>query len=393
MDLETTPAAPAIQAHALRFTGDGGVYMGVWLVNLLLMVVTLGLYTPFARRRTLKYFYGNTLVAGSPLEFTGGLKRMFLGFLLFFGLYLAYSIAANTEQDVAAGLLIAGWLLIAPWLWASATRFRLSSTRWRGIRFNFRGRTREAYAASLPYLGIVAMGAAVGVAGALLGDSKPASALVLAGALLALGVALYLLVRIEFNYVRLRVLRSDFGGQLGRWKPKLREFMRITAEAAGIFLAIAAALAGLIALAVSGTMAAFRGLLGQGQLAVVVMTLVFTLGAFFALYLSLSPALAYREARKFALVWDNVGLGSVARFKSSLRPWPYVRLRIKNVLLTLVTGGFYRPFAVTSEYQMKLESVTLHVKGSVDDLVGMLAQPQGAFADAVADVVGFDVVG
>ena len=85
MDLETAPpAAPAIESYRLRFSGDGGVYFGVWLVNLLLMVVTLGLFTPFARRRKIKYFYAHTVVAGSPLEFTGGLRRMFLGYLLFF---------------------------------------------------------------------------------------------------------------------------------------------------------------------------------------------------------------------------------------------------------------------------------------------------------------------
>ena len=163
MDLETSaPAEPVIQAHALRFTGDGGVYMGVWLVNLLLMIVTLGLYTPFARRRTIKYFYGHTTVAGSPLEFTGGIRRMFMGFILFAGLYAAYYIASSTKQDVAAGLLVFGWLLLTPWLWTSATRFRLASTRWRGIHFHYNGRASEAYKACWPYRGVLVIAAAVG---------------------------------------------------------------------------------------------------------------------------------------------------------------------------------------------------------------------------------------
>src|SRR5438105_2125863 len=49
IDTENLPGV--INAHRLKFTGDGGVYFGVWIVNLLLMIVTLGLYTPFARRR------------------------------------------------------------------------------------------------------------------------------------------------------------------------------------------------------------------------------------------------------------------------------------------------------------------------------------------------------
>jgi len=394
MDLETgrqpAPAAPRIETFALKFTGDGGVYLGVWLVNLLLMVVTLGLYTPFARRRTLKYFYAHTVVAGSPLEFTGGLRRMVIGFLLFAALYLAYVIASTTEQDLTTGLLLAGWLLITPWLWASATRFRLASTRWRGIHFNFAGRTREAYAASWPYLGILGVGALVGVAVGLGGSrGKPSVALLLLALAAALVGLLYFVVRLEFNYTRLRVQRTDFGGQAGRWKPELKDFLRITAAAFGLFVAACAVFGTVIGLAVWmlwETRPVSKGaLIAVGVLAPFAMLLL--------AYLSLSPALAYREARKFVLVWDKAGLGGLARFRSSLQPWAFVRLRFRNLLLTIVTGGFYRPFAVTSEYRMKLESLTLYVKGGLDEVVGRLATPQGAFADAMGDAVGFDVVG
>jgi uncharacterized membrane protein YjgN (DUF898 family) len=96
----------------------------------------------------------------------------------------------------------------------------------------------------------------------------------------------------------------------------------------------------------------------------------------------------------FNLVWSNTGLGNVARFKCELRVWRYVRLRLKNMLLSMLTFGFYRPFAITSEYRMKTESVTLHVKGGLDQLVGRLVtQQQGAVGDAIADAVGLDLVG
>jgi uncharacterized membrane protein YjgN (DUF898 family) len=107
-----------------------------------------------------------------------------------------------------------------------------------------------------------------------------------------------------------------------------------------------------------------------------------------------APARAYREARMFRLVWDNVGVSQVARFKCHLRPGAYVWLRIRNMLLTLLTLGLYRPFARVSEYRMKLESVTLHVKGSVDQVAGVLVkQQQGGLGDALADAVGLDLIG
>jgi uncharacterized membrane protein YjgN (DUF898 family) len=73
--------------------------------------------------------------------------------------------------------------------------------------------------------------------------------------------------------------------------------------------------------------------------------------------------------------------------------WRYVGLRVVNVLLTLLTLGFYRPFAMVSEYRMKAESVTLHVKGGLDQLAGQLAREEQGLGDAIADAVGLDLVG
>ncbi len=402
MDLQTAPAVesapPAVESFRLKFTGDGGVYFGVWIVNLLLMIVTVGLFTPFARRRTVKYFYAHTVVAGSPLEFTGGIKRMFMGFLLFFGLYLAYSIASHTEQDLAAGLLAIGWVALTPWLWMSAMRFRSVNTRWRGIRGNFNASWKEAYAASWPLLALLVAGGAVGAAIAFTRGQKPPVALVIGGGLFMWLAFLVLAIRLEFNYARLRLLRSDFGGQPGRWKAGFSDFLRFSAAAVGVFLGTALVLGGLLVAVVALTTGLGVGLLSgagsarQGAAFVLLMMLI-AVGSFFVFYLSIGPALAYREARKFALIWNTTGLGQVARFRCDLKPSSFVKLRIKNMLFTLITAGFWRPFATTNEYRMKLESVTLHVKGGLDQLVGQLTRQQGAFADAMADAVGFDMVG
>ena len=152
------PAAPPsearpardIEAWPLAFTGDGGVYFGVWIVNILLTIVTLGLFTPWARRRTIRYFYGHTLVAGSPLEFTAGIRSMVFGFLLFAAFYIALNVASETGQALLYGVIVAGGVLLAPFLWGSAMRFRLGHTRWRGLRLRFTAGWGEVYRASWP---------------------------------------------------------------------------------------------------------------------------------------------------------------------------------------------------------------------------------------------------
>ena len=96
----------------------------------------------------------------------------------------------------------------------------------------------------------------------------------------------------------------------------------------------------------------------------------------------------------FQLLWNNIGVSHVARFKCHLKSGQYVWLRIKNMLLTLLTLGLYRPFARVSEYRMKCESVTLHVKGGVEQVTGaMVRQQQGGLGDALADAAGLDLIG
>ena len=101
-----------IEAYPLEFTGSGGEYFRVWIVNVLLGIVTLGFYTPWARRRTAMYFYGHSLVAHSPLEFTAQQRKMVLGFVLLALISIAYQIAAKTGQDLAVGLMLLALSLI-----------------------------------------------------------------------------------------------------------------------------------------------------------------------------------------------------------------------------------------------------------------------------------------
>ena len=68
-------------------------------------------------------------------------------------------------------------------------------------------------------------------------------------------------------------------------------------------------------------------------------------------------------------------------------------LVVLTLPVTLVTLGLFRPFAVVSEYRMKLESVTLHIKGGVDQVAGTLARQQtGGIGDALADAAGLELI-
>ena len=392
-------ARPGIAAYPLEFSGSGGEFFRVWIVNLLLSVLTLGFYTPFARRRTAQYFYGHTMVADSPLEFTAQQKKMVVGFLILVALYVAFRVAADTGQDAMVSVMMIGAAVMAPYFWGSAMRFRLNATRWRGVRLQFTGRWSEVYRASWPlfiialaWIGVLAVVDAmiVEVAGerARVDEVGP----IFAAVGVALLVMLVCFMRLEFNYKSLLVERARIGGQPGRWKPVFGDFVSIWLATAGVFLLSVLVVGVLVVLAMGGSFALFSNMKQMGFFAVLLM-IAMVLGGIFILFLASGPARAYREARMFRLVWNNIGVSQVARFKCRLKVGSYVWLRVKNILLTLLTLGFYRPFAMVSEYRMKVDSVTLHVKGGLDQLVGQLAREEQGLGDALADAAGLDLVG
>jgi uncharacterized membrane protein YjgN (DUF898 family) len=405
VDTDTIP--DGIESHPIEFSGSGGEFFRVWIVNVLLSIVTLGFYTPFARRRTAQYFYGHTVVAGSPLEFTAQQRKMVLGFLLLVLIYLLYKLAADTGQDLVTSLFLLGGAALAPYLWGSAMRFRLSATRWRGVRLQFTAPWREVYRASWPVFAVALMWMAVGFALSALVPDAPASATpgtrpaarfpavppaVWALVAVALVLTLMCVIRLEFNYKSLLVLRARIGSQAGRWKPVYADFVKIWLATVAVFICCVVATLVVLAVVLGGSFALFKGG-NRGGLLAVMFFMLLAVASIFVLFLASAPARAYREARMFRLVWSNVGVSQIARFKCGLKTGRYIVLRLKNMFLTLLTLGFYRPFAMVSEYRMKAESVTLHVKGGIDQLAGQLVDQQGGLGDTVADAVGIGLVG
>src|SRR5688572_25368406 len=65
----SVPAAADVPApqHA-QFTGTGREYFQIWIVNLLLTIVTLGIYSAWAKVRRLQYFYRHTRLAGAGFD-------------------------------------------------------------------------------------------------------------------------------------------------------------------------------------------------------------------------------------------------------------------------------------------------------------------------------------
>lgn len=132
------------QQHAFEFTGSGKEYFKIWIVNLLLTILTLGIYSAWAKVRRLQYFYRNTRLDDASFEYHGTPMAILKGRLIAVGLFAVYSIAGkvNPLMGLVFGLLMA---VVMPWLIVRSLRFKLYNSSYRGLHFSFAGDDWSAY--------------------------------------------------------------------------------------------------------------------------------------------------------------------------------------------------------------------------------------------------------
>jgi len=141
----------SIPSRQITFYGEGSKLFGIYIVNLLLIIVTLGLYYPWAKAAVLRYVYQETEFEGSRFSFHGTGREMFKGFIkaigIFIGIYAILIGAMLTQNKViiSLGLLLfyAAILLLIPIAIHGALKYRLSRTSWRGIHFGYRGELKK----------------------------------------------------------------------------------------------------------------------------------------------------------------------------------------------------------------------------------------------------------
>jgi len=134
-------------SRKVTFYGEGSKLFGIYIVNILLTIFTLGLYYPWAKASVLRYIYQETEFEGSRFSFHGTGKEMFKGFIkaigIFIGIYaiLIGAVLTKSSAITAIGVLFfyVALLLLVPVAIHGSLKYRMSRTSWRGIHFGYRG--------------------------------------------------------------------------------------------------------------------------------------------------------------------------------------------------------------------------------------------------------------
>jgi len=338
-----------MQTQRLNFGGSASEYFRIWIVNLLLSIVTLGIYSAWAKVRRKKYFYRNTTLDGHNFDYHANPVAILKGRLIavpVLGLYIGSGYFSLTVQIVI--LVLIG--LALPWLIVRSQIFNRRNTTYRNVRFDFAPRFRAAYR----------------VVG---------TRLLLAAVTLGLAYPL-------FDY-RLRdfiINNSSFGKTNFQFSGAAGRFFKV-------YYAVYLVTAIVYILAIFITIMLISALQEQSEGSnppIILLTFLFTI-LFLVLGLLVS---AYVRARLANYVYSRTAVGDntlSCTFRARDLAWIY----ISNVVAIVFSVGFLIPWATVRLTRYQLERIHLTIPESLDAFVGKSAHAESATGEELAEV--FDI--
>ena len=133
-----------------EFRGSAKEWFGIWIVNLLLSIVTIGIYSAWAKVRTKKYFSNNTYVEGRNFDYHATGKQILIGRLIIIATVIVFQVIAAV-MPILALILLVGMLFAYPWLIVRSMQFNARMTSFSNVRFAFVGTYGQAFLTFLIY--------------------------------------------------------------------------------------------------------------------------------------------------------------------------------------------------------------------------------------------------
>lgn len=336
-------AAPSEEERELPFvfSGRGGEYFRIWIVNMLLTWLTLGIYSAWAKVRNKQYFYGNTSLDGASFSYTAQPQKILVGRLIAAALLGFYILADSLS--VAAGMVMFLLLVVAtPWIVCQSMRFNARYSRYRNVAFDFTGRPWEAAKAYVLWH--------------------------LAGAV-TLGLLMPLAVQRQQRFM---VARHRFGTSDFQFHADVKGYYGIFLAAAGVFLG-ALILAGVVTTIISVSDLS----IGTG----------WVWFAMALVYMAIVPGVTAAMANRR---YNNTTLEAY-RMQADWSVLAYVGIVLSNTLLTILTLGLFYPWGKVRLARYKARHTRVFARGDLDHFVQGEREKAGPVAEGVSDLFDFDI--
>ena len=345
-------AIPESQVKPFVFTGIGGEYFKIWIVNILLTIVTLGIYSAWAKVRNKRYFYGNTSMDGAAFEYTASPIKILIGRVIAVGFYIAF-IAASHFSPIAAVILGLILFLLIPFIVVSSLRFNARSSSYRNVSFRFHGGYWQAVIAFVGWP-ILAM--------------------------LTLTILLPFAWKKQMEFM---VNNHAYGTEKFELKTEVGPFYGIYLILIGISMVFGIAL--FLVMLVLGGGAALLGGSGGAVMGALIGIVVMLLYVGFIIFVQ-----AYMAVSMANIKYQNTRLVDHG-FQSDWKTMPYAKIYFVNTLLTILTLGLYIPFAKVRMAAYMAEHTQFVAAGDLDKFAAAEQEQVSTLAEGVSDIFEFDI--
>lgn len=410
---------PAEKEHhyPVEFRGRGSEYFKIWIVNVLLSIITLYVYSAWAKVRNKRYFYGNTFVDNSSFEYHALGGQIFTGRVVAILILFAVSIA-GVFFPLAQIIFYVLLLLLIPWIIWRSIIFNARMTSYRNVRYGFTKRVGGLYWAMfkcllIPLLILLALEFVIllvvvlkngGFDGLFDGVTRESMITGMAGSILGSLFLVFILVipwlHRNLSHFALNGYRfgtAKFSSTLSTAKYYLIYIGSILV-ALGLYILFAlpfiiAALVFKDGVPGLGTLDQIQGNLEDALqpdspyfLLVVALAVLFYL---LILFISLVSA-AYLRGKLRNYRYQQTVAGNRVSVKSTVRTWPFAWLLFTNLLLLAMTLGLAFAWTRVRLAKYLAANTVVTCKGTLDGFISAEEERISSLGDELGEAFDFD---
>ena len=395
--------------QALKFTGNGFEYFKIWIVNVLLTIVTLTLYHPWAKVRNQRYFYGNTTLQDRNFEYHATGKQLFVGYLISMALLIAYLVLTEFSPTIA-GIMILVLFLAVPWIVWRSIMFNMRVSSFSNVRFSFNGTVGGAYYNYLllpimVFLAIYGVPIIVGVVFSMLPEGDFSMGGVAYVLIFAAAIAWFVLFAYAYAFMKKShnsyyINGSAYGQGEFETMLEVAPLAKIIMKSIAVFMAVLFILSMLIGLyaAASGLVDALLGfassmddpeaqadIISQGGVlsAIILMYLAFIIAGL------VSFSYSFVRQRKYIL--SKSRLDNKMAFASTLSARGFIWLTVSNFLLLIVSLGLATPWIKVRIHRYLVDNTLTNTGVDIDEYVTQQQAHQSSLGDQIGDAFDVDV--
>lgn len=348
---------------SLEFYGSAREYFRIWIVNLCLSIVTLGIFSAWAKVRKKRYFYSHTIVGGTQFQYLGQPIPILKGRLIATIGFLLYYISSHFFTSLLPYVLFAG-LVAAPWVIVRSAAFNARYSAFRNMTFHFNGSYKDALKVLSPW-------AIISVSFIGMMFNWPGKPVVLGITFVVLAFSFPWLIRLFKNFI---IEHTSYGGRKGSFFATGGQFFKI------YFIA------GLIMVAILILVGMLTGVLFANTKKMGFLTYLIIV----PMYAGYVLAYAYLQARSGNLVWNNTILGPL-RFQSTLRGRDLLKLYVTNALGIVASLGLLIPWAVIRTIKYRADNMRILLEGDLIEFQGSDISTVAAVGAETLDFFDMDI--